>query len=347
MISPEEYVSATRDSERRLPRPATELADLYARYESQKRRHRWLDFDDLLGQCADAIERDTDFAAAQRWHFRHLFVDEFQDATPLQTRLLRAWLGERPDVCVVGDGAQAIYAFAGADASPLTDFSRHFPGGNTIRLVYNYRSTDAIVAVAEAALGPASGVERDAPRAVRPADRVAAIVTFDDDAQEAAMIADSCWHEFTGGVPWHRMAILFRTNAQSSLFETALTRRGVPFRLAGSLRFATRPEVRLLLDRMREAERAAPMRSFADHLADLAADADADAADAGGDEDNDRAPADNARTRSAGSGIERRAGGASRRAVALRTRIRRGRSRQRVRSRLRLLARLRDPQPIG
>ena len=275
MITPEQYVAAARATERRLPRPAAELADLYARYESEKRRHRWLDFDDLLAHCAEAIEGDSDFAAAQRWRFRHLFVDEFQDATPLQTRLLRAWLGDRTDLCVVGDGAQAIYAFAGADASPLTDFSRHFPGGRTIPLVYNYRSTEAIVAVSEAALGPASGVERDPPRAVRPADRSATVVAFDDDAHEAAMIADACWHEFTGGVPWHRMAILFRTNAQSSLFETALTRRGVPFRLTGTQRFAARPVVRVLLDRLREAEREAPMRSFAEHLADFAADADA------------------------------------------------------------------------
>src|SRR5262249_28640009 len=87
-----------------------------------------------------------------------------------------------------------------------------------------------------------------------------------------------CWHEFTGGVPWHRMAVLFRTNAQSSLFESALTRRGVPFRVAGGARFASRPTVRALLDRLRVAERADPVRSFADHLADLAAAADTDPA---------------------------------------------------------------------
>jgi DNA helicase II / ATP-dependent DNA helicase PcrA len=274
MIAPDQYAAAARATERRLPRPASELAELYSRYEDEKRRRRWLDFDDLLRSCADAIERDPDFAAAQRWRFRHLFVDEFQDATPLQTRLLHAWLGDHSDLCVVGDGAQAIYAFAGADASPLAQFARHFPGGRTITLAYNYRSTDAIVAIAEAALGPASGVERDAPRAVRPAERSAEIVAFDDDAQEAAIIADACWHEFAGGVPWHRIAVLFRTNAQSSLFESALARRGVPFRLTGAQRFAARPAVRVLLDRLREAEHSAPRRSFADHLADLAADAD-------------------------------------------------------------------------
>lgn len=274
MIPPERYAAAARAAERRLPRAPTELADLYARYEAEKRKRRWIDFDDLLGWCADAIERDEEFAAAQRWRFRHLFVDEFQDATPLQVRLLRAWLGEQRDLCVVGDGAQAIYAFAGADASPLVDFARHFPGGRTVALTYNYRSTDAIVAVAEAALGPASGVERDAPRAVRPADRRAMIRGFEDDAEEAAAVADACWHEFTGGVPWHRMAVLFRTNAQSSLFEAALTRRGVPFRVSGAQRFAARPAVRVLLDRLREADRGAPPRPFTEHLGDLAADVD-------------------------------------------------------------------------
>ena len=274
MIPPERYATAARAAERRLPRSPAELADLYERYEAEKRKRRWLDFDDLLGWCADAIERDEDFAASQRWRFRHLFVDEFQDATPLQLRLLRAWLGDRSDLSVVGDGAQAIYAFAGADASPLVDFGRYFPGGRTVALAYNYRSTDAIVAVSEAALGPASGVERDAPRAVRPADRRAEIHAFDDDSGEAAAVADACWREFTGGVPWHRMAVLFRTNAQSSLFEAALTRRGVPFRLTGAQRFASRPSVRILLDRLREADRAIPGRPFSQHLSDLAADVD-------------------------------------------------------------------------
>ena len=220
-------------------------------------RQRWLDFDDLLGWCADAIERDADFAAAQRWRFRHLFVDEFQDATPLQIRLLRAWLGDRTDLCVVGDGAQAIYAFAGADASPLTDFARHFPGGRTIALVVQLpvdrRDRRGRRGRARAGVGRrARRAARGAPR--RPRGRRSR--AFDDDAQEAATVADACWHEFTGGVPWHRMAVLFRTNAQSSLFETALARRGVPFRLTGAQRFAARPAVRVLLDRLRDAERA-------------------------------------------------------------------------------------------
>jgi DNA helicase-2/ATP-dependent DNA helicase PcrA len=283
MIRPERYAEAARVSERRTPRSATELTELFAAYEAEKRRRRWLDFDDLLADCAHAIESDAEFAAAQRWRFRDLFVDEFQDATPLQVRLLRAWLGDRTDLSVVGDPAQAIYAFAGADATPLTEFRAHFPGGRSVALAYNYRSAGSIVTVAEAALGPAASVERDPPRAVRPAERPCAITAYDDDAHEAAMVAEACWREFTDGVPWHHMAVLFRTNAQSALFETALARRGVPFHVAGAARFASRPTVRALLDRLREAERAAPTRSFADHLADLAADVDDTATDEGRD----------------------------------------------------------------
>src|SRR3954469_16020074 len=121
---PDEYAGAARVAGRRLAAPPDAIAELYQRYESERRRRHLLDFDDLLGQCAGEMTRDPEFGAAQRWRFRHVHVDEFQDATPLQLALLRAWLDARPDLCAVGDPAQAIYAFAGADASPLRDFGR-------------------------------------------------------------------------------------------------------------------------------------------------------------------------------------------------------------------------------
>jgi DNA helicase-2/ATP-dependent DNA helicase PcrA len=226
-----------------------------------------------LSRCADGIARDDEFAGTQHWRFRHFFVDEFQDATPLQIRLLRAWLGNRRDLSVVGDPAQAIYSFAGADASPLAEFARIFAGGQTIALEHNYRSTREIVALAEAALGPAGEITaRQPPRAVRADGDRPTIVAYDTGEAEAAAIADRCWQSFTTGVPWHGMAVLFRTNAQSSLFEAAFTRRGVPFRVADGQRFAARPAVRALVELLRAAERDAPSRRFADHLADLATD---------------------------------------------------------------------------
>ena len=129
------------------------------------------------------MTRDPEFGAAQRWRFRHLHVDEFQDATPLQLALLRAWLDERPDLCAVGDPAQAIYAFAGADASPLRNFARTFPGGETIALTRNYRSAAPVVALAEVALDVAGG-ERATPIAVRGAGDAPRITAYDTDDDE-------------------------------------------------------------------------------------------------------------------------------------------------------------------
>ncbi len=264
MVSAGSYPVAARAAGRKLTRPAEQVAEWFARYESDKRRRGLVDFDDVLMRTADAVMHDDAFAASQRFRFRHFFVDEFQDASPLQVRLLRAWLGEGRDLTVVGDPAQAIYGFAGADATPLTRFS------STVVLSHNYRSTPSIVAVAEAALGPAH--RREAPVAVRPDGPAPTVVAYDDDLLEASVVADRCRRAFASGVPWHDMAVLFRTNAQSSNFEAAFHRRGIPFRLGEGQRFAARPAVRMLLDRLREAERDAPGRRFADLLADLATD---------------------------------------------------------------------------
>jgi DNA helicase-2/ATP-dependent DNA helicase PcrA len=276
LIPPDRYVVAARAAGRRSARAPDAVADVYARYEHEKRRRHLVDFDDLLLLTADAIATDADFAASQRWRFRHVFVDEFQDATPLQFRLLRAWLGERTDLCAVGDPAQSIYGFAGADASPLAEFARAFPGGQTVTLVHNYRSSAPVVAVAEAALAAPARPSGEPPRAVRLGGDHPTITEYADDAAESAAVADACWRAFTAGVPWNGMAILFRTNAQASLFETACTRRGVPFRLRDGASFAARPAVRLLLRRLRECEREAPTRHFADHLAELAIDLETD-----------------------------------------------------------------------
>ena len=272
LISPEAYEQAADAAGRRPPRGAGAVAQLYTRYEDEKRKRHLLDFDDVLSRCSGAIARDEEFAAGQRWRFRHLFVDEFQDATPLQLRLLRAWLGDSNELTVVGDPAQAIYGFTGADAAALIAFDRTFPGGQTIALDRNYRSTPAVVALAEVALGSAAGAARRRPDAIRPDGAAPTITAYADDNTEASAIAAACWQNHAAGVPWHRMAVLFRTNAQSSRFETAFTRRGVPFRIGEGQRFATRAPVRALLDQLREAEQNLAGRPFAHHLADLAAD---------------------------------------------------------------------------
>src|SRR5204863_9581590 len=115
MVNPSAYVTASLMAGREPPADPAEIADVYKEYEKEKRRRGVVDFDDLLIFLAKAIEDDADFGKVQRWRFRHLFVDEFQDVNPLQHRLLMAWLGDGIDLCVVGDPNQAIYGWNGAD----------------------------------------------------------------------------------------------------------------------------------------------------------------------------------------------------------------------------------------
>ena len=197
-------------------------------------------------QCTDAIERDPTFAAAQRWRFRHLFVDEYQDVNPLQERLLRAWLGDRDDLCVVGDPDQAIYRWNGADASFLAEFARHHPGAEVIELTDNYRSSPEILAVAASVLAG----DRRRPRPLRAhlqAGPVPTVLGFDTDAGEAAGIARALRDEHGPRVPWSAQAVLVRTNAQTALIETALRKVGIPYRIRGGRALLEEPDVRDLL----------------------------------------------------------------------------------------------------
>ncbi len=276
LVTPDRYEQAVGAAGRTPPRPAVEVAAIFGRYEREKRRRGLVDFDDLIIDCADALTRDATFADVQRWRFRHLFVDEFQDVTPAQFRLLRAWLGDRADLCVVGDPRQSIYAFAGADADMLVRFRRYFPTDTftavgTVQLAVNYRSSPEIVAAATAALGPSAG--RAAPRAVRPEGPAPTVTAYNTDTDEAAGVARWLRRRQGPDVRWSRLAVLYRTNAQSALFEAAFSRAGVPFRVRGDERFLDRAEVKVALDALRDSARAAPARRFEEHLTDLAADA--------------------------------------------------------------------------
>ncbi len=128
LCGPNAYVALAGRVGRDPSLPLEQIADVYRRYQAEKRRRGLIDFDDLVRLTAQSLEDDHEFAATQRWRFRHLFVDEFQDVSRAQLRLLQAWLGTRDDLCVVGDPDQAIYSFAGADSRYLTAFADHFPG---------------------------------------------------------------------------------------------------------------------------------------------------------------------------------------------------------------------------
>jgi DNA helicase-2/ATP-dependent DNA helicase PcrA len=253
LVTPDGYEAATVDAARPTPRPAAEVASLYERYETEKQRRGLVDFDDLLWRLAEAIEDDDAFAAALRWRYRHLFVDEFQDVNPAQFRLLRAWLGGGSDICAVGDDDQAIYGFSGADARYLVDFRRWFPAAAVVRLEENYRSTPQILAAANAVL-PGGMRTKEHLVAVRPDGALPVVRSFTTDGDEARGVAAALAEAHERGVPWRDMAVLYRTNAQSAPFEAALRAAGIPGNVRGAARFLDRPEVGAALDELRRAE---------------------------------------------------------------------------------------------
>jgi DNA helicase-2/ATP-dependent DNA helicase PcrA len=268
LILPQQFAETANAMGRRTPRPAAEVATVYEQYEREKRKRRVVDFEDLIWWCADALENDAEFRAVQQWRFRHLFVDEFQDVSPAQYRLVKAWLGDRSDLCVVGDGDQAVYAFAGANPDYLTQFARHFPGASVVRLGSNYRSSPQVLAAARAVLDNAAPV-----RTPRPDGPVPTITAYASDDAEARGVADRMLRQHAVERPWSSMAVLYRTNAQSALFEEALARSGIPFRVRGATRFLERPEVKAALESLQAAAKDAPSREFTHHLTDLAEDA--------------------------------------------------------------------------
>ena len=251
-IGPEQYEAEAARARRRPPLTLGAVAHVYDRFVEQKRRRRLVDFDDLLRLAARDLSVDPVYAAARRWRFRHLFVDEFQDVNPLQFHLMSQWLGPDSDVCIVGDPNQAIYAWNGADARYLTDFDRHFPGGQTVTLEDNYRSTPQILAVANGVLLQGTNVPiRLRPH--RPAGPVPTVTALPDETAEAAAVARAARDAHRPGSSWSAQAVLVRTNAQATVMAEALAGSGVPHRVRGAANLLDQPEIKDALGTIRRA----------------------------------------------------------------------------------------------
>ena len=225
-IRPDRYGDA-RQRQRRHPGVDAELvASVFAELETAKRKAKLIDFDDLLERCAEAFRTDQGFADAQRWRFRHLFVDEFQDVNPLQFRLLQSWLGDGRDLCAVGDANQA-----GADPTLFGRLTDLLDGGEVVELTTNHRSSPAVVAVAGAALAAGEAPEPSLTRPEAPPPRVLACR---DEDHELATIAGQLRRWNDRGVPWREQAVLVRTNAQVRALVEGLGRHGIPAARAGA-----------------------------------------------------------------------------------------------------------------
>ncbi|WP_408898820.1 ATP-dependent DNA helicase UvrD2 [Nocardioides sp. R1-1] len=230
------------------------IGRVIAAYEQVKRDQGRMDMEDVLLLTAGVLASDERVAAQVRRQYKWFVVDEFQDVSPLQSALLDLWLGGRDELCVVGDPAQTIYSFAGADATYLRDFPQRYPGTTSIELVRNYRSTPQVVETANSLLaGTASaGVE------LRSQQGSGSPVRFSgepDEVAEARSVADRILRLHRAGTPYGEMAVLFRINAQSETFEDALADRGIPYIVRGAARFFERREVREAVTRLRGAAR--------------------------------------------------------------------------------------------
>ena len=256
LVTPADYPAVVAKLRRDVPGPAEQVAAVYAGYERAKNAAELLDFDDLLLHVAGALEEHPDIAQEFRDRYRCFVVDEYQDVTPLQQRVLDAWLGERDDLTVVGDANQTIYTFAGASPRHLLDFPRRFPEAVVVRLQRDYRSTPQVVACANTLIGAA----RDRPAGTRlrlvgqrPGGPEPEFTEHDDEVAEAAAVAARIRRMIAGGTPPSEIAVLFRVNAQSETYEQALTDAGVPYQVRGGERFFQRPEVRRAMSVVRMA----------------------------------------------------------------------------------------------
>ena len=249
-VRPDGYLRAAAAAGRSPAAGVDHLASVYVAYEELRRERHLIDFESVLELTA-AILIDNRAAADQvRDTFRHFVVDEYQDVNPLQKLLLDTWLGDRDDLCVVGDPHQVIYSFTGATPSYLTGFTAEFPGATVVRLVRDYRSTPQVVAVANQLAPSAAPLVAQRPPGPRPV-----LTEYPDDTSEAAGLAVQVQALMASGVPAREIAVLVRVNADTERFELALAEPGVPYVVRGAERFYERPVVRQALVLLRGAAR--------------------------------------------------------------------------------------------
>ena len=248
LVSAEDYESVIADTERSAPADPAKVAEAFRRYEQAKATPDMmhLDFDDLLMHIAGAIENVPAIAETFREQYRTFVVDEYQDVTPLQQRVLNAWLGERDDLTVVGDANQTIYSFNGASPDYLLNFSRTYPDGTVVKLQRDYRSTPQVTDLANRVIGKATGraagtrLELQGMREPGPEPTFKAYESEEIEAQE---VAGQVLTLLDQGVPASEIAILYRINAQSEQFEQALADAGVVYQVRGGEGFFRRPEI--------------------------------------------------------------------------------------------------------
>src|SRR6184192_2374136 len=230
------------------------VAEVYRLYQRRLKEYDAMDFDDLIGNYVQLIEKHEDVRDEIHARFRHILIDEYQDTNRAQYVLIKALAGTRRNIVAVGDEDQSIYRFRGADINNILNFERDFPGARIIKLEQNYRSTGNIL---DAATGVVShNVARKGKRLFTDAgggDPVR-IVTCSTDREEAQFVLE----RILSLQPKYQLsdfAVLFRTNAQSRPFEEELLRANLPYSVVGGVKFYERAEIKDVLSYLRLAVR--------------------------------------------------------------------------------------------
>ena len=219
------------------------IARVFRLYEERLRNNNALDFDDLLIKCVQLLRRVEEVRAHYNDKFRYILVDEYQDTNALQFALIRFLTEKQQNICVVGDEDQSVYRWRGADITNILNFEQHYPNAKVIRLEQNYRSTQNILDVAGAVVKFNTERKGKTLWTSNPSgERIRYYQAYDSDA-EARFVAAKI-EEHRRAEPTIRAAVLYRTNAQSRVFEEALRRAGLPYNIVGGFSFYERMEVR-------------------------------------------------------------------------------------------------------
>ncbi|MFG2625713.1 ATP-dependent DNA helicase UvrD2 [Streptomyces sp. NPDC048473] len=272
---PADYPAVVAKTQRDAPRDPAEISQIYAMYEQLKRDRSVIDFEDVLLLTVAILQDRHDIAEHVRRQYQHFVVDEYQDVSPLQQRLLDLWLGDRDTLCVVGDASQTIYSFTGATPDHLLNFRTRHPSATVVKLVRDYRSTPQVVHLANGLLGQARGraaehrLELVSQREPGPEP---VYTEYADEPAEAEGTARRIRDLIAAGVPAGEIAVLYRVNSQSEVYEQALADAGVPYQLRGAERFFERAEVREAGVALRGAARAGGNDSLLDDAEGLPAE---------------------------------------------------------------------------
>ena len=250
-VAPSDYLS---ESLKRTVKPRInpeQLAKVYTAYESVKHQERAIDFEDVLLLTTAMIEEEREVRERVQDQYRFFTVDEYQDISPLQQRLINAWLGSRQELCVVGDPAQTIYSFAGATPVFLNSFTQRFPEAEVVRLTTGYRSTPEIIFTANSILR--KGAMGSELVAINDHGSKPTITAYNDEAAEIAGIVRDIKQLISEGTPAQEIAVLARTNNQLNGLEKAMNAANLPYQVRNTERFFERKEVRDFLKQVRTA----------------------------------------------------------------------------------------------